>query len=104
MDTDFQIVGIRNTEDQIVSRHKKWYQGKPLISALLLAVILSGCLCCHLIMTKDPGYMDLAHYNEAPGGEFLFGTDTMGRDIFSMIWDVRRSGWIHCSCVLQRFS
>ena len=86
MDTDFQIVGIRNTEDQTVSRHKKWYQGKPLISALLLAVILSGCLCCHLIMTKDPGYMDLAHYNEAPGGEFLFGTDTMGRDIFSMIW------------------
>ena len=44
MDTDFQIVGIRNTEDQAVSRHKKWYQGKPLISALLLAVILSGCL------------------------------------------------------------
>ena len=86
MDTDFQIVGIRNTEDRTVGRHRKWYQGKPLISALLLAVILSGCLCCHLIMTKDPGYMDLAHYNEAPGGEFLFGTDTMGRDIFSMIW------------------
>ena len=86
MDTDFQIVGIRNTEDQTVSRHRKWYQGKPLISALLLAVIMSGCLCCHLIMTKDPSYMDLAHYNEAPGGEFLFGTDTMGRDIFSMIW------------------
>ena len=86
MDTDFQIVGIRNTEDQTVGRHIKWYQGKPLISALLLVVILSGCLCSHLIMTKDPGYMDLAHYNEAPGGEFLFGTDTMGRDIFSMIW------------------
>lgn len=86
MDTDFQIVGIRNTEDRTVGRHRKWYQGKPLISALLLAVILSGCLCCHLIMTEDPGYMDLAHYNEAPGGEFLFGTDTMGRDIFSMIW------------------
>ena len=86
MDTDFQIVGIRNTEDRTVGRHRKWYQGKPLISALLLAVILSGCLCSHLIMTKDPGYMDLAHYNETPGGEFLFGTDTMGRDIFSMIW------------------
>lgn len=88
MDTDFQIVGIRNTEDRTVGRHTKWYQGKPLISALLLAVILSGCLCCHLIMTKDPGYMDLAHYNEAPGGEFLFGTDTMGRDIFfhDLVW------------------
>ena len=87
MDTDFQIVGIRNIEDQTVSRHKKWYQGKPLISAMLLAVILSGCLCCHLIMTKDPGYMDLAHYNEAPGGEFLFGTDTMGRYFFhDLVW------------------
>lgn len=36
-------------------------------------------------MTKDPLYMDLAHCNEAPGKEFLFGTDAMGRDIFSMI-------------------
>lgn len=30
--------------------------------------------------------MDLMNYNTAPNGEFLFGTDTMGRDIFSMIW------------------
>lgn len=37
-------------------------------------------------MTKDPLFMDLAHCNEAPGKEFLFGTDSMGRDIFSMIW------------------
>ena len=37
-------------------------------------------------MTKDPTYMDLLNYNKAPDREFLFGTDTMGRDIFSMIW------------------
>ena len=30
--------------------------------------------------------MDLAHYSTAPGREFWFGTDTMGRDLFSMIW------------------
>jgi len=30
--------------------------------------------------------MDLFHYDEAPGGEFLFGTDAMGRDIFSIVW------------------
>lgn len=30
--------------------------------------------------------MDLAHYSTAPCREFLFGTDAMGRDIFSMIW------------------
>ena len=37
-------------------------------------------------MTKDPAYLDLAHCSAAPCREFLFGTDTMGRDIFSMIW------------------
>lgn len=37
-------------------------------------------------MTKDPGYLDLAHCNETPNREFLFGTDTLGRDIFSGIW------------------
>ncbi|MDE7061788.1 MAG: ABC transporter permease, partial [Lachnospiraceae bacterium] len=29
---------------------------------------------------------DLKHCSVPPNGEFLFGTDTMGRDIFSMIW------------------
>lgn len=37
-------------------------------------------------MTKDPVYMDLLNCNKAPDPEFLFGTDTLGRDIFSMIW------------------
>ena len=86
MDTEFQIVGIKNTTEQKAVKKKKWYEGKPILSILLLALIVLGCLCCNLIMTKDPGYMDLVHYNEAPGREFLFGTDTMGRDIFSMIW------------------
>ena len=86
MDTEFQIVGIKNTAEQKTVKNKKWYEGKPILSILLLALILLGCLCCNLIMTKEPGYMDLVHYNEAPGREFLFGTDTMGRDIFSMIW------------------
>ncbi len=58
----------------------------PFLSLLVLACIMISCLACGLIMTKDPLYMDLTHCNEAPGKEFLFGTDTMGRDIFSMIW------------------
>ena len=61
-------------------------QKKPIISAVLLGLIILGCIGCRFIMTKDPTYMDLANYSHAPNGEFLFGTDTMGRDIFSMIW------------------
>ena len=37
-------------------------------------------------MTKNPSYLDLKNYNVAPNSEFLFGTDTLGRDIFSGIW------------------
>ena len=58
----------------------------PVFSLLTLTVIVILCFACGPIMTKDPLYMDLAHCNETPGKEFLFGTDTMGRDIFSMIW------------------
>ncbi len=58
----------------------------PVPSLLVLTIIVILCFACELIMTKDPLYMDLSHCSEAPGKEFLFGTDTMGRDIFSMIW------------------
>ena len=37
-------------------------------------------------MTKDPTYLDLVNYSRKPCAEFVFGTDTLGRDIFSMIW------------------
>lgn len=52
----------------------------------VLVVLLLCCLLAEGLMTKDPGYLDLAHCNEAPNREFLFGTDTLGRDIFSGIW------------------
>lgn len=58
----------------------------PFFSTVLLLFIIIGCLLSELIMTKDPTYLDLANYSKAPCKEFLFGTDTLGRDIFSMIW------------------
>lgn len=82
----FQIVGQCPAPERTARLPKKWFQGKPLISIMILAAIILGCLCAELIMTKDPTYMDLQNYNQAPNREFLFGTDTMGRDIFSMLW------------------
>lgn len=58
----------------------------PVFSLLILMIIVIGCFGCGLFLTKDPRYMDLAHFDAAPNKEFLFGTDSMGRDIFSMIW------------------
>ena len=82
----FSIVGIQNQPEVAAPVKRKWYSGRPVISGVILLLILLGCLFCDVIMTKDPTYMDLMNYNLAPNREFLFGTDTMGRDIFSMIW------------------
>lgn len=86
MNEQFDMVGIRPLPPEPTAKAKRWYRGKPILSLTVLAAIFLGCLFCRLLMTKDPTYMDLMNYNTAPNGEFLFGTDTMGRDIFSMIW------------------
>lgn len=82
----FIQVGARPITENRITVRQKWYQGKPVISMVILGLIILGCLCSELLMTKDPTYMDLINYTHAPDTEFLFGTDTLGRDIFSMIW------------------
>lgn len=54
--------------------------------AAVLGVIVLGCLFCALFIPRDPTYIDLAHCNVPPGREFYFGTDSLGRDVFSMLW------------------
>ena len=85
-DQNFKVVGIQKIDEPVSAVKKKWYQGKPILSIIILGIILLGCLGCHYVMPKDPTYMDLKNYLVPPCREFLFGTDTMGRDIFSMIW------------------
>ena len=55
----FELAGIRKTETVISKSKKKWYEGKPVVSAVILILIILGCLGAELIMTKDPAYMDL---------------------------------------------
>ena len=88
MNDPFEIVGVRPEllERQAPEKENRWYQGVSWLSVIALLIIAGGCLFCKWIMPKDPSYMDLKNYTVAPCREFLFGTDTMGRDIFSMIW------------------
>lgn len=81
----FTIVGIR-PEPAVSVKKKKIDKEFPWISVSLLSLLVAGCLMAEVVMTKDPSYLDLMNYNAAPNKEFLFGTDTLGRDIFSGIW------------------
>lgn len=65
---------------------KPWAAGKPVLALAVLFIIAAGCLTVPLLTTRDPAYMDLSHCNAAPCSAFPFGTDSLGRDLFSMIW------------------
>mgnify|MGYP004691053923 FL=1 len=84
MNDPFQLVGIRPQE--AAAPTPKPRQKRPVLSLTVLGLLVLGCLAAPLIAPGDPGYLDLLHTSQAPGGEFLFGTDAMGRDLFRCIW------------------
>lgn len=81
----FTVVGIR-PEPAAPEKKINRFRDFPWISVILLGIIVLCCLFAEVLMTKDPSYLDLKNFNAAPNAEFLFGTDTLGRDIFSGIW------------------
>lgn len=80
----FQIVGPKQISAPVLSEQTK--RRLPYASFAILGMIVLGCLLANVIATKEPSYMDLMNYTKAPNREFLFGTDNLGRDIFSCIW------------------
>lgn len=86
MDERFALVGVRPETPEQTRPARKRYKRAPVLAAVFLALLALGCLLYPVIAARDPAYMDLANCVRPPDGEFLFGTDTMGRDIFSMIW------------------
>ncbi|KPI56696.1 peptide ABC transporter permease [Clostridioides difficile] len=90
--SDFEIVGdnyILVAEDEHIETKKtlfKKIRELPYISIFILSIIVIGSVFSSFIMTHEPTYMNLTSSNLAPNKTFLFGTDSMGRDIYSMIW------------------
>ena len=83
---DFTLVGARPQAPLPAQKKVPWYRGKPVAAYLVLGLIVLGCLLWSAFSKTDAGYMDLSACNLAPSRSHLFGTDTMGRDIFAMIW------------------
>ncbi|EYE89403.1 peptide ABC transporter permease [Fervidicella metallireducens AeB] len=87
---DFEIVGenfiTENIEVKKEKSFKETFKEIPYISVLVLLVIVLGCAFPEIITKQEPAHMDLANINTAPNSMFIFGTDSLGRDIFIMIW------------------
>ncbi len=61
-----------------------------LFGLVVLALLILAAVFAPLIATHDPYAQDLANTLQAPGNGHFFGTDELGRDIFSrLIWGAR---------------
>lgn len=54
-------------------------------SAIVILVIIFAALFADVVAPKDPIFQHRSNFLEGPSGEFLLGTDDLGRDIFSRI-------------------
>ncbi|MCI8646224.1 MAG: ABC transporter permease [Firmicutes bacterium] len=59
---------------------------RPYISITILVLIGAGCLLAEALGGANPYYMHTDQISQAPSALHLFGTDTLGRDVFSIIW------------------
>ena len=59
---------------------------KPWISMVMLAIIIIGCMTAELFIPYDPTRMMLDQISQPPSQAHIFGTDTLGRDLFSVMW------------------
>ncbi len=88
-DPRFRVVGPGWKEHRPVIQKptlRKRLKGKPIPALILLLLIVMGCVFTDRLANHDPAGFYLQHLNQAPNSEFYFGTDSLGRDIYSMIW------------------
>jgi peptide/nickel transport system permease protein len=57
----------------------------PLTSVCILFAIIAVCVLANFIAPCDASNMDASAIDAAPDSTHIFGTDTLGRDLFSMI-------------------
>ena len=88
-DDRFVVVGAGH-ETGAAAGEKRGYRerwkGKPVISAVLLGLIILGCVFAPVFANHDPTAFYLDSLNTAPNAEFYFGTDSLGRDLYSIMF------------------
>lgn len=87
--SDFLLVGPRHEEPEGKETKGTWkrkVRSWPLKSIIIFLFIFLGCIFAPYIANHDPTAFYLDHLNQPPDSEFYFGTDSLGRDIFSVLW------------------
>lgn len=73
---------------------KEMLKGKPILPIVILAIVVLGCVFAPFITNHDPSRYYYEALSKAPNSEFFFGTDSMGRDLYSIMFYGGRSSLI----------
>lgn len=94
---EFEIVGAgyRHHEPQAKRPDlRARLKGKPIAAIVVLTVVILGCIFAPFITNHDPSRYYYEALSKAPDSEFFFGTDSMGRDLYSIMFYGGRSSLI----------
>ena len=86
----FRLVGAHpaaTVSAESTNFHRKRFRRTTILAGVVLAGIVMGCLFSDQMARHDPSLLHLAFVAHAPDAEFWFGTDSLGRDIYSIIWE-----------------
>lgn len=56
-----------------------------MIGAIIVVIMSLMSIMAPLLTSFDPGATDMSMINQAPGGGHIFGTDSIGRDLFARL-------------------
>lgn len=85
-DGEFTLIGASAVRTQLPTGHRARRLHTHWLSFVVLGIIIAGCMAAPLLSNHDPAHFYLQDINEPPSSEFYFGTDSMGRDIYSILW------------------
>lgn len=91
---DFKLVGTTYQEQAKAQQQapaKRKFRNFPFFSAAVLSILVFACFFSSAFVNHDPTQFYLSNLNTAPNKEFWFGTDSLGRDIFSVLWNGGRA-------------
>lgn len=75
---------LLNRRTLLIREVRSWSNTLKIGAAILLVITIAGILA-PLIASSDPYYQDYGSILLAPSWEHIFGTDHLGRDIFSRV-------------------
>ena len=76
----------RSRWSRLLSSLRRWFSGvKPALGAVILLIVVGSAIAAPLITQYSPVEADFSSARQPPSGDHWFGTDNLGRDVYTRV-------------------